>query len=211
LKHQPATPRTTKEFPPKPEGPVPTQTRSASEGLVHTQTRSASEGPVPTHTRSAHFRVSRFCESRSDGRHKPSTSVRGNSEERADSPGRDDRLIRTRFLSSLPGLWDVDCFWTMDLRPWLSHVMPPAFKSATSKSVSNGCPPPKPEAPARDALPPKPEGRIPTSPERHISFHPMKRPTPKLPSRSTPPESPPSFDSGLKLERIGSRKMSPTQ
>jgi len=35
-------------------------------------------------------------------------------------------------ISVVPsGLWGVCCSLTMDLRPWLSHVMPSAFKSAS--------------------------------------------------------------------------------
>ena len=40
-----------------------------------------------------------------------------------------------------PGLWDVNCSSTMDLRPWLSHAMPSAFDIATLKSTSEGCVP----------------------------------------------------------------------
>ena len=37
------------------------------------------------------------------------------------------------------GLWGVCCTLTMDLRPWLLHVMPSAFKSVTSERASEGC------------------------------------------------------------------------
>jgi len=38
-----------------------------------------------------------------------------------------------------PGLRGGCCSLTMDLRPWLLHVMPSAFKNATSESAGEGC------------------------------------------------------------------------
>jgi len=76
--------------------------------------------------------VARFCESRSGDRHMPRTSVRRNSGRRAGSPER--RQAGPGRISVVPsGLWGVCCLLTMDLRPWLLHVMPSAFNSATSK------------------------------------------------------------------------------
>jgi len=101
--------------------------------------------PVPhnrngTLTQCASFEVAIFCESRSDGRHKPRTSVRGNGEMQARHRVPKGRQADPDKISVVPsGLWGVCCSLTMDLRPWLLHVMPSAFKSVTSERASEGC------------------------------------------------------------------------
>jgi len=54
------------------------------------------------------------------------------------SPGRQSgETVRNERLVP-PGLWDVCCSSFMDLRPWLSHVMPPAFKKHNFKKPASG-------------------------------------------------------------------------
>jgi len=80
-----------------------------------------------------------FCEvapsweSRSDGQQKPRTSVRGNGEKRTQSPEGTTHLSRQkacRPFGTLERILFVNS--TMDLRPWLLHVMPSAFRWATA-------------------------------------------------------------------------------
>jgi len=126
-----------------PAEPVP-HSRSAHTVAAHTQSQR-------THSRNAQTvavaplpeapapEVALFCESRSDGRHKPRTSVRGNGEKRAPQSPAGTTGWSTHNISVVPaGLWGVRCFLTMDLRPWLLHVMPSAFKKSRLQQRPRG-------------------------------------------------------------------------